>query len=766
MLSGDVIHEIEGEPTEPMSLNEAVSKLKGPKGTEVRITILRRGLGEPLALTVPRAEIPQNTVRYAYMMTPEVGYLRLTDFSRSTAREMTEALAKLRGEGMRKLLLDLRSNGGGLLDQAVAVCDLFLPAGSEIVETRGRLPDTLKEFLDHDDDPDPELAMPLVVLVNAGTASAAEILAGAIQDHDVGLIVGTPTWGKGLVQTVYYLTYGTGIALTTARYHTPSGRVIQRDYSSYYDYYAHFSGDADAAARPGAGERVAAEPEFRTDLGRTVFGGGGITPDVPAELPDLPMTLQALFAHNAFFEFAIDYHRRRPVTSQDWRPGAELLDEFGSWLEEQGYFGPEIAAILGEEAVRDFTLRQIHADIFNAAFGTEAAHRVLATGDAQIQSALGLFGQAGDLLARRSSLGGGAGGREPAPAARATSRPPKTVAVPAPKPEFWPPDLRAAALFARAKLLAEGGAFAEALEALRQSLELDGSDPYARLAAARFRASLASSARDGMKRRGHLEAAVAEVAAARALAPGDPEVLRHFADIQLRWSAAAGDREALELAREAWETVRETAPGDLMALASLGRIYLQQREPARAVEVLRAAQSYQPGNRTIQVMLADALLAADDREGAEQTLEEILARHPEDQESRGRLARLHSEQGDHRRAVAVLREAPAASEARPPLGRLLARELHLIGANAEALEVVDGLLAESPGAGLRRLRAAILSELMRYEEAIAELEPLLAAEGDAERAKRDALMLARLLERVGRSEEAAEIRRKLEAPRE
>ena len=611
MRPGDVIQTIEGEPTAAMSLDEAVGKLKGPKGTEVDITIVRRGLEEPLPLTVPRAEIPQTTVRYAYMMTPEVGYLRLTDFSRSTAEEMEEALARLRREGMKKLLLDLRSNGGGLLDQVVAVADMFLPAGSEIVATRGRLRDSSQEFLDDDDDPDPELDLPLVVLVNNGTASAAEILAGAIQDHDVGLIVGLPTWGKGLVQTVYNLSYGAGISLTTARYHTPSGRVIQRDYTSYYDYYTQYSRSGDERD-PAAADQQA----FLTDLGRTVHGGGGITPDVVVEIAVAPAALQFLFAKNAFFDFAVDFQRRHPVPDETWQPGEEILDEFAGWLRERGIGGDEIEEKLGDEAVREFSRRQIHADIFTAAFGVEAAHRVVAAGDVQIQTGLELFDQAADLLSRREQLEGDAAQPQPRPQTAARRPPtPGAPAVPVPRPEYWPPELRASARFAQAKLLADGGSFREALRTYREAIAEDESDAYLRIELANFLVELAELWDDDEKKLTTLEKAAREASVARQLEPGDPAILGEFAAIHLR----LGEHQsaALDIAQEAFETLREMTPEDLRVLTSLGQIYLWKQEHARAVEVLRAADSYLPNHRTIQQMLAEALSGAGQPEGAE-----------------------------------------------------------------------------------------------------------------------------------------------------
>ncbi len=419
LRAGDIISTIEGEATDIMSLDDAVTKLKGPKGTQVNVSIVRRGLDEPLRMAITRAEIPQNTVRYAYMMTDDTAYIRLTDFTRSSSSEMEEALEKLSADGMEKLILDLRGNGGGLLDQTVKISNLFVPQHTKIVETRGRISSSYQTFLAEDDIV--PFGRPMVVLVDRGSASAAEILAGAIQDHDVGLIAGTPTWGKGLVQTVYNLSYGAGMALTTAKYYTPSGRLIQRDYSSFYDYYNYDpNGEEEASEDAGEGEDVATpevqldSPEFRTDLGRSVYGGGGITPDVTVELPNGPVELQGLFVNNAFFNYAVDFHSRHDIDSIGWTPPDDLLETFRQWLiAEQLATVEELDEVFAKEEARDFAKRQIHADIMNSAFGTEASHRVLAKGDPQIQAALGLFDEATQMLAQRREIKQGRPGRIP-----------------------------------------------------------------------------------------------------------------------------------------------------------------------------------------------------------------------------------------------------------------------------------------------------------------------------------------------------------------
>jgi carboxyl-terminal processing protease len=399
--AGDIIHLIEGEPTSKMTVDEAVSKLKGPKDTEVHITILRAGFPEPLEMTVVRAEIPQSTVRYAYMLAPGTGYISVTDFSRSTGAEVARAIEALRRQGMERLLLDLRNNGGGLLDQAIEVSEQFVESGDLVVETRGRVRDSMQRF--QADGRYTPLQLPLVVLVNAGTASASEIVSGAIQDHDVGLVVGTPTWGKGLVQTVFNLSYGAGLALTTAKYYTPSGRLIQRDYHSLIDYYARtdvddVEGEESDTARP-RGE------EFATDLGRKVFGGGGITPDVEVRPQELPPVLQFLFARSAFFRFAVDWANRHESVERVWRPDAEVERQFEGWLvSEKLQTAEEAAAIFADDASRAVVMRQIRAEVLGAKFGIEAAHQVLAEGDTQIQSALSLFPQAATLLAQRKGM--------------------------------------------------------------------------------------------------------------------------------------------------------------------------------------------------------------------------------------------------------------------------------------------------------------------------------------------------------------------------
>src|SRR5438270_6504009 len=266
---GDVIIAVDGKPTDNMNTSEVADLLKGPKGTPVKITILREGTEKPLDFTVMRDEIPRYSVDLKFMVRPGIGYLHVNGFNENTEHEVQDALDSF-GD-LKGLILDLRQNPGGLLNEGVGVADKFLKKGQLIVSHHGRASAEKRYVAQHGNG---GKDYPVVVLVNRLTASAAEIVSGAIQDHDRGLIVGEVTFGKGLVQTVYPLSENTGLALTTAHYYTPSGRLIQRDYSniSLYDYY--YNRDQTDGANT-------ANREVKlTDSGRTVYGGGGITPDV------------------------------------------------------------------------------------------------------------------------------------------------------------------------------------------------------------------------------------------------------------------------------------------------------------------------------------------------------------------------------------------------------------------------------------------------------------------------------------------------------
>lgn len=286
---GDIISTINGESTKPISSFEAMQKLRGPKGTKVTITILRDGLAAPLELTIEREEIPLRSVPYAFLLNSDTGYIFIRNFAETTTREFEEKMKALKDEGLKNLVLDLRGNTGGPFFQSIDLSDEFLPAGSVIVSIKGRNRIYNREYRADQDRQYEDV--PLVILINRGSASASEIVAGAVMDNDRGYLVGEDSWGKGLVQTVFPLGDNMAVALTTAKYFTPSGRSIQRDYQHIEDYLLHKQAPED-------------KREIRyTAHGRKVLGQGGITPDFA-----VPMTLSAqtaeLMIKGAFFAYA------------------------------------------------------------------------------------------------------------------------------------------------------------------------------------------------------------------------------------------------------------------------------------------------------------------------------------------------------------------------------------------------------------------------------------------------------------------------------
>jgi len=394
--AGDIITHIgEEELKEETTTEDVVRKLRGPKGTTVAITIRRVGFPEPIHMTITRAEIPTKSVRYAFMLEPGVGYIMLSDFTHTSSRELYEAIDKLQKQGMKKLLFDLRGNPGGVLEQAVDVTDVFVPKGSMVVYTKGRTASSAQEYYAPGETT--HFDQPLVVLVNRGSASASEIVAGAIQDHDRGVIVGQRTWGKGLVQSVYTLSYGAGLALTTARYYTPSGRWIQRDYSDLLAYVN--PGDPDSPDAGSGEETPKSQGEsavFYTDAGRIVHAQGGITPDVIVKNDRDSKLLQQLLARYAFFNFAVDWLARHPKVSEDFQVTPEIRKEFFEFVEKSAKYSTEeeLTKAYTDDPNRSLVDLALRIEVVNARFGPEAGRRAFASGDPQIQKGLTEFEEA------------------------------------------------------------------------------------------------------------------------------------------------------------------------------------------------------------------------------------------------------------------------------------------------------------------------------------------------------------------------------------
>src|SRR5271169_1013809 len=378
---GDVIIAVDGKSTENMSTGDVADMLKGPKGTAVHISISREGVEKPMEFTLVRDEIPRYSVDVHFLIRPGIGYLHVTGFNETTEEEVSKALDEF-GD-LKGLILDLRGNPGGLLSEGVGVADKFLKKGQVIVSHHGRASAEKVYRASHGNG---GKDYPLVVLVNRGTASAAEIVAGAIQDHDRGLVVGENTFGKGLVQTVYPLSENTGLALTTAKYYTPSGRLIQRDYSniSLYDYYYNDREN---------GEASTANHEVKmTDSGRTVYGGGGISPDVKIASIKTTKFQDTLLQKYAFFNFAKHYVINHKVTKQ-FEVDDAVMQEFRKYLDEQKV--PFTEADLAEN--NDWLRTDIKAELFINEFGQQEGMRVHAEGDPEVQKGLDLLPQAKQL---------------------------------------------------------------------------------------------------------------------------------------------------------------------------------------------------------------------------------------------------------------------------------------------------------------------------------------------------------------------------------
>lgn len=324
---GDVIVSIGHEDTKDMDLYDAIRLLRGRKGTQVNIGITRIGLENILMVNLERAEIPSSDLRAYFMMDETTGYVSLRDFGEIATDELTKAILELQEKGMQQLMLDLRGNPGGLLPQAINIASLFVPGEKLVVSTQGRLSNANQKYLSRDNSPISQ--MPLIVLIDRGSASASEIVAGAIQDHDRGLIVGVSSWGKGLVQSVFPLSDGSkGLALTTARYYTPSGRNIQGAYESLADYY-----------NPQSAEELYFNPEqqgaaniFKTVHGREVLEVRGITPDVYIGFEAEPADVQSLEANSLFFNFSVEHPQFASDLNEAWVANDEVMAAFNTFL--------------------------------------------------------------------------------------------------------------------------------------------------------------------------------------------------------------------------------------------------------------------------------------------------------------------------------------------------------------------------------------------------------------------------------------------------
>ena len=400
LQAGDVIFKVNNQSIDEWDVDDVIDHLKGPKGTKVHITVLRPGEDDPLEMDVMRDEISKLTVNYAYRIRPGVGYIKVEHFSENTHTELEAAMAKLGVDSLEGLILDLRDNPGGYLSQAIKISEEYLPKGAPILSTKGRDGRDEQKYFTQEQG---NLTVPIVVLINSSSASASEIVSGAIQDNDRGLIVGERSFGKGLVQSVYRLADGSGLALTTGKYYTPSGRCVQRPYNgSIYDYY-------NTRLRKAL---QYSESDLRSTLsGRKVYGGGGIQPDILYEARKLNHFELMLYSRDVFFKFATQARNGKfnsiPSMSdsekerfRQFEVTEAVLADFQEFLDSQ-----KISAT--EADVREnleFVKRGIKAEVLTCLFGILDGFKIRAEGDDQIKKAIESLPQARTMLIKTKEL--------------------------------------------------------------------------------------------------------------------------------------------------------------------------------------------------------------------------------------------------------------------------------------------------------------------------------------------------------------------------
>ncbi len=408
LRAGDKIVKIDGKSAIGIKTTQVQERLKGPKGTKVKVTVRREDEENLLDFTITRDKIDIPSVQPAFIIRPGVGYIWITRFSRKTGEEFEEAVSRLKREGMKKLVLDLRGNGGGYLDQAVQVAEQFVEKGQMIVETRGRRPNASEQHLAQRGIEHP--LYPVIVLINNASASASEIVAGALQDYDRALVVGQTSFGKGLVQNKFELTNGGAVLLTVARYYTPSGRLIQRPYTE--DRLAYLEEAGTSAPDSAAG---GPRPVYYTlDLHRKVYGGGGIAPDIATRPDPLNALERQIDRKNVLFDFASRYataHRAELTDLEGFVSGFDLskqdLAKIRKNIEDHGIpvKEEEFQASMG------FIRRILMGEIALSRWDREAQIRVDVSLRPEVIQALPFFDQAEQIIADRNGAAPGAASR-------------------------------------------------------------------------------------------------------------------------------------------------------------------------------------------------------------------------------------------------------------------------------------------------------------------------------------------------------------------
>ncbi len=396
LMPGDQIIRIDDKSAYGITEEEVFKKLRGPKGSKVKLGISRATLQEPFDVVIIRDKIPINSIYAAFMLDDGVtGYIWLARFAKTTSDELDRALKDLQHQGMKQLVFDLRSNSGGLLEQAVEVADRFIPAGHKLVYTRGRVKATDDDFYSSNGNDLPMI--PMIVMISHGSASASEIVAGAVQDLDRGLVVGQRSFGKGLVQNQIGLKDGSGLRLTVARYYTPSGRLIQRSYDAgLADYYSEAYSDDEEKPPQDSTRQI-----FKTRSGRLVYGGGGITPDSTLKAEQVSRFTNELFAKRIFFELGAKYaaslrgkYSQYQTFRRDYQVDDALAGDLQELLKKNKMEFSEEAFKRDEAFIRGIVKAEVARNLWDSAH----YYRMLRQEDRELKDALPLLPRAAEIL--------------------------------------------------------------------------------------------------------------------------------------------------------------------------------------------------------------------------------------------------------------------------------------------------------------------------------------------------------------------------------
>lgn len=387
---GDAILMVNDRKTDDLNYSQVVELIKGPRGTKVQVTVGRPGFEKPLTFNIVRDEISNPSVADAFMIRPGIAYVEVKNFTdENTAKELENALKKLDEKDLKGLILDLRENPGGLLNEGIEVAGHFLKKNQLVVSHSGRT-QPKKSFTAHNDNGGHEY--PMVVVVNRRSASAAEIVSGALQDHDRAWIFGETTFGKGLVQSVFPLSQNSALALTTMQYYTPSGRWIQRPYSSisFLDYYYNNK------------DQKNKDDVKMTDSGRTVYGGGGITPDEKYDPPKLNAFQIQLLRKYAFFGFTASYFGPKQALNlpKGWSPDEAIVNDFAAYLHKNGYEYTDVEFAENHQWIKD----RLKQEMYITAFSLDDSERVRIEQDPEIAKAVEALPKAQGLLDKAKKM--------------------------------------------------------------------------------------------------------------------------------------------------------------------------------------------------------------------------------------------------------------------------------------------------------------------------------------------------------------------------